>query len=196
MYMKLQMTTEFLHLIEPGTYGTNLGEYMFQIEDDYIDDFKNAIVSYGIDKINEMLSEDYIVALFGECKAENGSFNSPRWYNYENDSIEFDLIVPNTTINHIRNAEYNDEFFKWINKNYGSYDGFISFFPYDRDTFEAALKKIDGLDLSRAVAIVIMKAFEQNFGDKEMDRQQRDFEDDVIEEGNRNGWFIDESEVD
>lgn len=52
MYMKLQMTTEFLHLIEPGTYGTNLGEYMFQIEDDYIDDFKNAIVSYGIDKIN------------------------------------------------------------------------------------------------------------------------------------------------
>lgn len=34
-----------------------------------------------------------------------------------------------------------------------------------------------------------MKAFEQNFGDEEMGRQQRDYEDSVIEKGYRNGWF-------
>ena len=74
--MKLEMTTEFLHLIEPGTYGTNLGDAMENLDENYFDDFRNAIVEYGIEKINEMLSEDSIVALFGECKAENRSLNS------------------------------------------------------------------------------------------------------------------------
>ena len=136
-----------------------------------------------------MLSEDSIVALFGECKAENGSLNSPCWYNYENDSIEFDLIVPDETLKHVRNAEYNDEFFKWTKQNYGSYSGFISFFPYEREQFEMALKTSD-LDFSRAFAMVMMKAFEQNFCEEEINRCQRDFEDDVMEEGSRNGWFV------
>ena len=106
--MKLEMTTDFLHLIEPGTYDTNLGDAMENLDEDYLDDFRNAIVECGIEKINEILSEDSIVALFGKCKAENGSLNSPRWYNYENDSIEFDLSVPDETIKHVRNAKYND----------------------------------------------------------------------------------------
>lgn len=46
---------------------------MENLDEDYFDDFRNAIVEYGIEKINEILSEDSIVALFGKCKAENGS---------------------------------------------------------------------------------------------------------------------------
>ena len=191
--MMLHMTTDFLHLIEPGMYGTNLGEFMYQLADEYIDDFKNAIVLYGVDKINEMLSEDSIIESLGICKVENASLNSPQFYNYENDSIEFDLIIPEETIEKFRNAEYDDDFFKWSKRNYGSYDGFISFFPYERQQFEMALKTSD-LDLSRAISMIIMKIFEQEFGEDEIARYQRDFEDDVIEEGNRNGWFI--SEVD
>lgn len=191
--MMLHMTTDFLHLIEPGMYGTNLGEFMYQLADEYIDDFKNAIVLYGVDKINEMLSEDSIIESLGVCKVENASLNSPQFYNYENDSIEFDLIIPEETIEKFRNTEYDDEFFKWSKRNYGSYDGFISFFPYERQQFEMALKTSD-LDLSRAISMIIMKIFEQEFGEDEIARCQRDFEDDVIEEGNRNGWFI--SEVD
>lgn len=187
--MKLEMTTDFLHLIEPGTYGTNLGDAIENLDEDYFDDFRNAIVEYGIEKINEILSEDSIVALFGKCKAENGSLNSPRWYNYENDSIEFDLIVPDETIKYVRNAEYNDEFFKWTKQNYGSYSGFISFFPYKREQFEIALKTSD-LDFSRAFAMVMMKAFEQNFCEEEIIEYQHDFEDNVMEDGNKNGWFI------
>jgi hypothetical protein len=187
--MKLKMTTQFLHLIEPGTYGTNLGDAMENLDEDYFDDFRNAIFEYGIEKINEILSEDSIVALFGKCKAENGSFNSPCWYNYENDSIEFDLIVPDEIIKHVRNAKYNDEFFKWTKQNYGSYSGFISFFPYKREQFEIALKTSD-LDFSRAFAMVMMKAFEQNFCEEEIIEYQHDFEDNVMEEGNKNGWFI------
>lgn len=187
--MKVKMTTDFLHLIEPGTYGTNLGDIMENLDEDYFNDFRNAIVECGIEKINEILSEDSIVALFGKCKAENGSLNSPRWYNYENDSIEFDLIVPDETIKHVRNAKYNDEFFKWTKQNYGSYSGFISFFPYKREQFEIALKTSD-LDFSRAFAMVMMKAFEQNFCEEEIIEYQHDFEDNVMEEGNKNGWFI------
>lgn len=189
--MMLHMTTDFLHLIEPGMYGTNLGEFMYQLADEYIDDFKNAIVLYGVDKINEMLSEDSIIESLGICKVENASLNSPQFYNYENDSIEFDLIIPEETIEKFRNAEYDDDFFKWSKRNYGSYDGFISFFPYERQQFEMALKTSD-LDLSRAISMIIMKIFEQEFGEDEIARYQRDFEDDVIEEGNRNGWFISE----
>lgn len=191
--MMLHMTTDFLHLIEPGMYGTNLGEFMYQLADEYIDDFKNAIVLYWVGKINEMLSEDSIIESLGVCKVENASLNSPQFYNYENDSIEFDLIIPEETIEKFRNTEYDDEFFKWSKRNYGSYDGFISFFPYERQQFEMALKTSD-LDLSRAISMIIMKIFEQEFGEDEIARCQRDFEDDVIEEGNRNGWFI--SEVD
>lgn len=184
------MTTDFIHIIEPGLYGTDLGENMERLDEDYLDDFRNTVIRCGINKINEMLSEDSMVALFGECKAENGSLSSPRWYNYENDSIEFNLIVPDTTIDLVRNAEYNDEFFRWAKKNYGSYSGFISFFPYEREQFKMALKTSD-LDFSRAFAMVMMKAFEQNFCEEEVIRCQKDFEDDVCEEGNRNGWFID-----
>lgn len=193
--MELQMSTNFLHLIEPGLYGTNLGENMYTVEDEYIENYKKAIVDYGIDKINEMLSEDNILFWFGKCKAENGKLNSPRFYNYENDSIEFDLVIPDEAIKSIRNAKYTNGFFEWCKKNYGSHSGFISFFPYYREKFENALKSND-LDLSRAVAMVMMKAFEEKIGEEELLRYQRDFEDDVVEEGNRNGWFIDESEVD
>lgn len=187
--MKLEMSTDFLHLIEPGMYGTELGEALYDVENEYIKDFKDAVVDYGIDKINEILSEESIVIFFGKCKAENGKLSSPRFYNYENDSIEFDLIVPDKTIDLIRNVEYNDEFFKWTKENYGSYDGFISFFPYSKEKFENALET-NGLDLSRAVAMVIMKAIKNNIGEEEMLRHQREFEDDVMETGNKNGWYM------
>lgn len=126
---------------------------------------------------------------FGKCKAKNGKLSSPRFYNYENDSIEFDLIVPDETIDLIRSIEYSDEFFKWAKENYGSYDGFISFFPYSKEKFENALKT-DGLDLSRAVAMVIMKAVKDSISEEEMLRYQRNFEDDVMETANGNGWFM------
>ena len=38
--------------------------------------------------------------------------------------------------------------------------------------------------------MVMMKAFEQNFCEEEIIEYQHDFEDNVMEEGNKNGWFI------
>ena len=59
--MKLYMNTNYLHVIEPGTYGTVLGDYMNDIRDECIDDWLNAMVEHGIAKINEILSEEFIV---------------------------------------------------------------------------------------------------------------------------------------
>lgn len=38
--------------------------------------------------------------------------------------------------------------------------------------------------------MVIMKAIENNIGEEEMLRHQREFEDDVMETGNKNGWYM------
>ena len=127
--MKLEMTTDFLSLIDPATYGTDIGETLNEIQDEYIEKYKKTIVDCGISKINEMLSEDSIIEELGECTAEEGSLKSPRFYNFENDSIEFDLYVPDETIEKIRNNKYSNEFFTWASENYGSYSGFVSFFP-------------------------------------------------------------------
>lgn len=187
--MKLEMTTNFLRIINPGTYGTLLGDFLNDIRDEHVDDWLDAMVEHGIKKINEILSEDFFVAEFGECKAENGKMNSPRFYNYENDSIEFDLIIPDETIELIRRVEYDDEFFKWTKENYGSHSGFISFFPYTREKFERAVLK-DDLDLSRAVAMVVMKAVEDNVSEREMSEWQEDYEWSVIDELCNHDWEI------
>jgi hypothetical protein len=191
--MRLEMSTNWLHLIEPGTYQTVLGYFLDVIREEHVNDWLNAMVKHGIDTINEMLAEDPIVAEFGVLKAENGKMRSPQFYNYENDSIEFDLIVPDETVEKIRNAEYDNGFFKWTKQNYGSCSGFVSFFPYTREKFEVALRKSD-LDFSMAVAMIIMKYFVDNFDDNDMSMYQGYYEDDVISELENNDWEMDEED--
>ena len=65
----------------------------------------------------------------------------------------------------------------------------ISFFPYTKEKFEEAIYK-DDLDLSMAVAMLIMKEIKDNISESEMERWQRDYEDDVIEELCNNDWQI------
>ena len=186
--MRLKMNTAILPLIEVGLYGTNLGDIYYNIDSEYNEDFKNAIVEYGKDKIEEILNnEDSIKKEIGHCEIENVSFRSPQWYNYENDSLDFDLIIDNVVPKQILfNVEniYKDMFFDWIEKSYCSYSGFISFFPYKKEKYIEAIK---GKDLERAVAMYIM--FLIHISDIDLEQYQFDFEDDIQEEVNLNGWF-------
>ena len=188
--MKLEMSTNFLRMIEPGLYGTILGEQFEECNEEYTNDFKEAVVNWGIEKINDIFGEVRMHEWFGFCRAENGKLNSPRFYNYENDSIEFDLIVPDETIEKMRRVKCSHIFFEWAKENYGSRSGFISFFPYTKEKFDYAINS-SGLELSRAVALMLMYSFEKLYDDEERLEFQRDFEDDVIEEGNKNGWYVD-----
>lgn len=185
--MRLKMNTAILPLIEIGLYGTNLGDIYYNVDSEYNEDFKNAIVEYGKDKIEEILNEDSIKKEIGYCEIENVSFRNPQWYNYENDSLDFDLIidnvVPKLILFNVVNI-YKDMFFDWVEKSYCSYSGFISFFPYKKEKYIEAIK---GKDLERAVAMYIM--FLIHISDIDLEQYQFDFEDDIQEEGNINGWF-------
>ena len=181
------MNTDILPLIEIGLYGTNLGDRYYNVDSEYNEDFKNAIVEYGKDKIEEILNnEDSIKKEIGHCEIENASFRSPQWYNYENDSLDFDLIIDNVVPKQILfNVEniYKDMFFDWIERSYCSYSGFISFFPYEKEKY---IESIKGKDLERAVAMYIM--FLIHIGKIDLEDYQYDFEDDIQEEVNKNGW--------
>lgn len=193
--MKLHMNTAILPLIQPGLYGTRLGDTYEWIDEDYNEDFKQALCEYGLDNMQEILNEDSIKNEIGLCEIKNVIFSSPTWYNYENDWFNFDLIIEDESVNqilfHVENI-YNETFFDWIEKEYCSRSGFISFFPYTKEKY---IKAIEGKDIERAVAMYIM--FLIHISDIDLEQYQLDFEDDVQEEGNRNGWFYyDEEEED
>ena len=193
--MKLYMNTSILPLIQPGLYGTYLGDIYEELNEDYNEDFKQALCEYGLNSMQEILNEDSIKNVIGLCQIENVTFSSPRFYNYENDWFNFDLIIEDEIpkqilycVEHI----YKKLFFDWIEEKYGSRSGFTSFFPYTREKYIEAIK---GKDVVRSVAMYIM--FSIHVNDIDLEQYQLDFEDDVQEEGNRNGWFYyDEEEED
>lgn len=190
--MKLHMNTAILPLIQPGLYGTRLGDTYEWIDEDYNEDFKQALCEYGLDSMQEILNEDSIKNEIGLCEIKNVIFSSPIWYNYENDWFNFDLIIEDESVNQILfhvEKIYNETFFDWIQEKYCSRSGFISFFPYTKEKYIEAIKR---KDIERAVAMYIM--FLINISDIDLEQYQLDFEDDVQEEGNRNGWFYYEEE--
>ena len=178
--MKLEMTTDFLDLIDPGSYGTHIGDLLDCVTDKSVDNFFDCVLRCGMYQINDILSDPLIVESFGKCKASNGKIVRPQFYNYQNDAIEFDLEVPDKTIEKIRHINITDHFFQWTKNNYGSYSGFISFFPYDKERFYKALETSD-LNFSRAFAMIFMKFIEEKFHDEDKRIWQRDFEDNVCE---------------
>ena len=185
--MRLYMNTSILPLIQPGLYGTRLGEVYENLDDNYNKDFKQALCEYGLDRMQEILYESPIKNEIGLCQIENVVFSSPSFYNYGNDWFNFDLIIedkiPKQILFCVENI-YEEIFFNWIEKEYCSRSGFISFFPYTKEKYIEAIK---GKDVERAVAMYIM--FLISISDIDLEQYQFDFEDDVQEEGNRNGWF-------
>ena len=185
--MKLHMNTSILSLVQPGLYGTRLGDTYEVLEEDYNKDFKQALCKYGLDSMQEILNENSIKNEIGLCQIENVTFSSPRFYNYKNDWFDFDLIIEDEIqkqiLFHVENI-YKETFFDWIEEEYCSRSGFISFFPYTKEKYIEAIK---GKDVERAVAMYIM--FLIHVSDIDLEDYQLDFEDDVQEEGNRYGWF-------
>lgn len=183
--MKIEMNTNWLHIIEPGLYGTVLGDYYDDIWDDERGDFISTICMYAKDKMNEVLNDIHE----GWFKVTNVTFHSPQFYNYENDWMEFDMEIPDNMME-IVTAEYEENkssFLRFAELNYGSRDGFISFFPFREESFTLAMLKgpDEKYDFNRAIGMFLM----WKLRDEDLNVVQRDFEDDVIEEGNCNGWF-------
>ena len=188
--MKLEMTTNWLPILQPGTYRTNLGDILNNVYDEYLDDFKTQLCFEFQSIGNEIFSEDWFVEQFGNIIVSNYVFKSPQYYNYENDSVEFDMEIesPEKLIDHFERFEAWDRelFFKWTRENYGSYSGFISSFPYEPQQFEFAFYRNKGnYSYNRAIAMLIMFAIERS--KCALDSYQRDFEDNMNEYCSQNG---------
>ena len=192
--MKLEMTTEWLPVIQAGLYGSLLGDMLNDINEDYITDFKNQLCFESVSIMNEIFSEDWFMNIFGNVFVSNAILHSPQWYNYVNDRIDFEMEIDEHKIFDYWDTfeEWNrQDFFKWTKENYDSHDGFISFFPYKKEDFEFALFTIQGnYNFNRAVAMLLMYAIEKS--KCALDSYQRDLEDAMDNYIIENGLYDDE----
>jgi len=192
--MKLEMTTTWMPLIDPGLYGTRLGDMMDSIDETYIDEFKKEICDIAIDLLNEIVQENPKIFWENTTSVSNAELKSPRFYNYENDSIEFDLEIDCRSSFLIFGECSTPEFFKWIEKNFGSRPGFISFFPYRREDFEKAIRNYENskgnYDYNRAFGMAVTYLLRDD-----LDEFQREFEARVENAIECNGWDLPDFEI-
>lgn len=195
--MKLEMSTRILPILNPGLYGTLLEDYYddLRTEED-IEMFKEQLCFECKSIINEIFMRDDINEY--KLSVDNVTFHSPQFYNYENDWIEFDLEIPDEIIENIkRNApmlKLVDNFFKYIQKNFGSHEGFMSFFPTEKDKFVAAIQgNGKEYDFERAISMYFMYEFEVN-NNVDLDDYQKDLEDNMRDFWFENFYILEEDE--
>ena len=135
------INTDLLPIINVGLYGTTLGEYLIESVPDYecntMKEIENEICRVGEKIINKTLKS--ISEYVGKININNVKFESPKFYNYYNDILTFDMEVEDDLVCFIKNIikksyDVND-FELFLKDNYKSYDGFISFMPSDLDKF-------------------------------------------------------------
>lgn len=130
-------------------------------DDHAYDTFDTATYDQYVAECAMELMTDVYSQLFGEkicIVQETGSINSPKWYNFRGDELDFEIDVEDSYFDEIK-SELTSEFFVWTKKRYGSYDGFISFMPYRQDDYMEALA---GSDRERALAMWMYWVYEKN----------------------------------
>lgn len=185
MIMRLNLNTNIVECIIPDTYGS---DFQYVIADDMWNDFKNLM----IEKAKEYLTEALYDTDFSEAVISNMTFNSPEYYNFETDRIDFDIEFSDGLIDTIK-EKADDEFFTWI-RRYGSYDGFISTMPTEKHEF------MDALDypadtfmykLEKAVAMFISYQIHKTLG-KDISDYEIEYLDDVMDYAFSNGYVDDD----
>ena len=132
--MKVELNTDLIECIVPDTYGTN---FCYEIKDDEWEDFKQSMVDIGVYWIKEALNETEFA---GTEITDVSELKSPREYNFTTDWFNFSLELDDDIMEKIKaKVDKDDEFWKWTRKRYHSYDGFISFMPYEYGEYMKAL---------------------------------------------------------
>lgn len=175
--MKLELSTNILPIVIPDTYGT---EFCYEIDDNMWDDFKQLMVDKAEEAIKYAL--DDIGVPYKSLTM--GKFHSPREYNFYTDWIDFDIEICDEYITNIKTA-VNENFFKFAKERFGSYDGFASFYPYDKREF---------YDSSKAEHIFSMWVMYRMSQENDIEDYQKAYLDDVWEYASSNGYTIDEEE--
>ena len=173
--MLVMINTDVCPIIIPDTYGTDFCHY---VSEEMWDDFKTLMV----DKAEEAIR--YALDDLGIPYTEliMGGLHSPRQYNFGTDWINFGINIPNDYIYTIKKNVMNDEdgFFRFAKENFGSYDGFVSFYPYEKNEF---------YESNKAEYILSMWIMYRMSQENDIEAYQREYLEDVEEYANANGYF-------
>lgn len=175
--MMVSLNTDICPIIIPDTYGTG---FRNEIMDEMWERFKKAMVDKAEDAIVYAL--DDLGIPYSDINM--GTLHSPRYYNFFTDYIEFELEMPDDYVEIIKANVRNDEeaFFRFAKERFGSYDGFISFYPYTKTDF------YNSEDTDYIISMWIMYRMD-NENDIECYRQE--YLDDVWEYASQNGMIDD-----
>lgn len=178
--MIVGLNTDICPIIIPDTYGTDFCHY---VSEDMWEDFKKLMVDKAEGAIRYALDDLGIPY----TEITMGGFHSPRQYNFSTDWIEFELEMPDDYVETIKANVRNDEdgFFKFAKKNFGSYDGFISFYPYEKEDFYGSE------DTEYIVSMWIMYRMNE---ENDIKAYQQAYIDDVDEYANANGYMEDDED--
>jgi len=151
----LKLTTNLLPIVNVGMYDSLLSpdnlindynidedkdnEYINYDSTEYwtnlfdISKFRAKILTLATEYIKDEIKPILTGLKLGISDIETVSINSPKFYNFENDMLYFDLIVEdqfnNNIIDKINNLSTDElnRFNAYLKDNYSSYDGFVSF---------------------------------------------------------------------
>jgi len=176
--MKIKLNTNLCPIINVAMYNSCLSldsrlagtdynmkhsENTTQEERDYycandgcdIDRYKKDIADIAIEHIKAFF--DDIRHIIDVKVGNDMSIWSPRWYNFANDELDFEIEIEQPVVDKIiADVQDNDKFFQWARDEYHSYDGFISFMPYWCDEYMDAIKNMNSQDFDRALSMYFM----------------------------------------
>lgn len=130
--MKFTTNTSVLPLLDVGLYGSLILDMLpdDMTSEEWIE-FEKLICETAEEVINEMLEPI-------EVRVKVLKFDSPKYYNFENDWIDFEVIMDENRMLalYLLKEELEDEFFEWAREKWGHRSGFFSFMPFDRERWE------------------------------------------------------------
>jgi len=187
--LKIALNTGICHIISVGMYESIIDpRYIFeddeskvkfssvltQEEKDYFEHkcfmewdseaYDGLVAGYALNIIKgyfENISDTIKITL-----CEKGTIDSPPYYNYRTDELDFEVDIEQEELNKIlSNVMNNHQFFKWANR-FKSRPGFISWMPYCEDEFIEAIK---GKDIERALSMYLTFLYDKqnNFEEHE-----------------------------
>lgn len=173
--MIVGLNTDICPIIIPDTYGTDFCHY---VSEDMWNDFKKLMV----DKAEEAIK--YVLDNLGipYTKLIMGTLKHPRYYNFTTDWIEFELEICDEYISNIKRAvkDKEEDFFGFVKEKFGSCDGFISFYPYEKNKF------YESEDTDYILSMWIMYRMNK---ENDIQAYQQAYLDDIEEYANENGYF-------
>lgn len=173
--MLVMLNTDVCPIVIPDTYGT---EFCHYVREDMWEDFKQLMIDKAESAIKYAL--DDLGIYYKELVM--GGFHSPREYNFSTDWINFGIDIEDDYITIIKRNVMNDEtnFFRFAKEKFGSYDGFISFYPTEKNEFYGSNKTEYILSMW-----IMYRMNEEN----DIEDYQRAYLDDVEEYASGNGYM-------